>query len=139
MASALRYLARRDRTESQVRAFLVRSGVPAGRIPLLLNRLRELGYINDAAYAMRRAEARIIRRPMGRARLEAELIALGLDRSVVEETVEEVYLHRKESDLARKLIREWSRSRSAPGLVQQARRLRGRGFSEETIEEVLGS
>lgn len=139
MAMALGYLARCDRTEAQLTAFLVRKGLQAARIQPILRRLRGLGYLNDDAYARRWAAARVARQPMGRARLEAELSAKGLDRSVVLNTIEEVYRDLREPDLARMLMRRDRRGLKGATLAQRVRRLRGRGFSEEIIEEVLGS
>jgi regulatory protein len=138
MAAALRYLALRDRTESQVTAFLTRRGFTAA-IPPLLRRLRSLGYLNDGAYAKRWAAARIARRPMGRARMEAELIGQGLARSLVLSTLDEVYRGRSEQELAQALLRQRGRSGKRTGPSQQARLLQSHGFSEETIEEVVGS
>ncbi len=70
---ALRYLARRDRTEAQVRALLRQKGVSASDRDLVIQRLRDQGYVNDLAYALRQVEGWLCRRPMGRARIEREL------------------------------------------------------------------
>jgi len=135
--AALRYLARRDRTESQVTSFLRRRGVSAARIAGLRGRLRRLGYLNDDVFARRWAESRIARKPMGRLRLEAELLAQGLDRPVVLNTLGAVYGGRSERDLARDLLQ--TRAGKALSQARQVRLLRNYGFSEETIELVLGS
>ena len=135
--AALRYLARRDRTEAQVTGLLRRRGVSAARIAAQLQRLRRLGYLNDKVYARRWAESRIARKPMGRLRLEAELLAQGLDRPLVLNTLDAVYGGRSERDLARDLLR--ARAAQALSQARQVRLLRSHGFSEETIELVVGS
>ena len=134
---ALRYLARRDRTEAQVTGFLRRRGVSAARIVTQIQRLRRLGFLNDHVYARRWAESRIARKPMGRLRLEAELLAQGLDRPLVLNTLDAVYGGRSEPGLARDLLR--TRAGKALSQARQVRLLRSHGFSEETIELVLGS
>ncbi|MBI4400958.1 MAG: RecX family transcriptional regulator [Nitrospirae bacterium] len=135
--SALRYLARRDRTEAQMRAYLSRGGASSAQIQNVISRLRERGYLNDEAYALRWAQARLARRPVGRDRLEAELLGQGVDRVIAARAVEQVYRELSECALARTLLEQrlgvgnsWSRSRGES-------LLRRHGFSEETIEETL--
>lgn len=135
--SALRYLARRDRTEAQMRAYLSRLGASSAQIQNVVSRLRERRYLNDEAYALRWAQARLVQRPMGRDRLEAELSGRGFDRAITTHTVEQVYRELSECALARTLLEQrlgvwnsWSRSRGES-------LLRRHGFSEETIEETL--
>jgi regulatory protein len=140
--AALRYLGRRDRTEAQVAAFLRRRGVSAPRVAAELRRLRILGYLNDEAYARRWAASRLSRKPMGRLRLEAELLAQGVDRALARAALDEAYGGRTERELAEAVLAQRAgtagdRAAQAGLRVRQARLLRGRGFSEETIEAVL--
>src|SRR5512147_691703 len=74
MALAIRYLARWDRTAAQVEQFLLRKGAAPAQIQQTIGRLSDLRYLNDGAYAERWIETRLARRPMGRERLEAELL-----------------------------------------------------------------
>jgi SOS response regulatory protein OraA/RecX len=96
-----------------------------------------LGYLNDEAYAQRWAGVKLARRPMGRDRLEAELLAQGLDRATVSRTLEKIYSRRNERDLARLLLSR--RIGSGTGRTDAARAglLRRYGFREELIEELL--
>jgi regulatory protein len=135
---ALGYLARRDRTEAQMRAYLNRKGGTASRIRSLIVRFREHGYLNDAAYAMRWACARLERQPMGAVRLEAELGAQGFDEATIARTLTIVYRERRPRDLARELLR-----RRIKGTVRDPRRmnalLRRHGFEEDVIETFVRS
>lgn len=135
--AALRYLARRDRTEAQMRAYLVRLGASSTHVRSVIKRLVEQGYLNDERYALRWASARLARRPMGRERLEAELIGQGLDRDTTERALEQVYGGRSERDLARALLNQSSDLRTLRGRSRGANLLRRHGFDEETIEEAL--
>jgi len=135
--AALRFLARRDRTEAQVRAYLSRTGASSGRIRALIKQFVKRGYLNDERYALRWASARLARRPMGRERLEAELIGQGLDRDTTERALEQVYGGRSERDLARALLNQSSDLRTLRGRSRGANLLRRHGFDEETIEEAL--
>lgn len=110
-----------------MRAYLARLGAPPGSIQRLVARFRTKGYLDDAAYALRWARARLARRPMGRERLAAELMGQGLQEAVIASTLDRVYADMSELELARRLL---SRRRGGPAL------LRRYGFSEETIEAV---
>jgi regulatory protein len=130
--AALRYLSRRDRTEAQMRIYLRRLGLSSGKIRVLIKRFLKQGYLNDEAYAVRWATQRVLRLPMGRERLEAELEGQGFDREIVSRTLKLIYEARNECELARRLLSRKVRAKSPVSL------LRRYGFSEETIEQVIG-
>jgi regulatory protein len=138
-AAAVRYLARRERTEAQVKAYLSRAGASAARIRSLLSRFREHGYINDEAYAARWARTRLARRPMGQARLEAELLAKGFERATVARVLRQVCGELSQLDLARVLLaRRLGRLRSSDRR-RGASLLQRHGFDEEIIEKLFGA
>lgn len=131
---AVRYLARRDRTEAQVRNYLSRRAVPPARITACLARFRTLGYLNDEVYAMRWAQARLVRRPMGQSRLEAELVQQGVARSTAEQAAQRAYATLSERAMASRLLEQSGRTGT---WGKKAGLLRRYGFGEETITEVL--
>lgn len=136
--AAVRYLARRERTEAQVEAFLARAGASASCIRSLLSRFRERGYLDDDAYAARWAQARLARQPMGPARLEAELLAKGFDRHTAAKAVRRTYDGLDQRELARTLL-----ARRLGRTAEETRRrgaslLRRYGFDEDLIEELCG-
>ncbi|MGH7205587.1 MAG: regulatory protein RecX [Nitrospiraceae bacterium] len=135
--AALRYLARRDRTEAQMRAYLTRLGVSSAHVGSVIKRLVEQGYLDDERYALRWASARLARHPMGRERLEAELIGQGLDRDKTERALEQAYGGRSERDLALALLRRKYDVRNPVSRSGGSSLLRRYGFTEETIEAVL--
>ena len=128
--AALRYLARSDRTEAQVKGYLARIGASAVRTRTIIRRFYKRGYLNDAGYARRWARDRLARKPMGRDRLEAELLAKGLAPVIVAETLDELYGDEQEQALAEALARQISVTPSF---------LRRRGFQEDIIEAVFGN
>ncbi|MCP9440731.1 MAG: recombination regulator RecX [Nitrospira sp.] len=127
---AVGYLAARDRTSLQVRHFLHRKGVPRTQIEQVVYRLSQLGYLNDRAYAERWIAGRLVRRPVGRERLKAELTEKGIDPAVIESLLcnlpDEITLARSALDSLRRTGREMTS-------IQMVRRLRQRGFDHETI------
>ena len=135
--AALRYLARKDRTETQMQKFLQRRGASPHQVQTVVRRMRAHGYLNDEMYARRWAAERMARRPMGRQRLEAELLAQGFASALVDQTLIEIYGQRGERVWAELLLR--AKGHSAVSPAPQVRLLRTHGFSEETIEEVVRS
>ncbi len=136
--AALRYLAQRDRTSAQVARYLDRRGASRAQVHSVLRRLAKAGYVNDRAFALRWAEARLARRPMGREALKAELVRQGLAEGLVAETLDRLYGHDRERELAMQAIQQVSR-RAAVSPSRAARLLRQRGFDQETIDDVVPS
>jgi regulatory protein len=135
--AAVRYLAARERSEAQLKAHLAKVGATPARIRALTTLFRARGYLDDAALAMRMCRSRLARRPVGRARLEAELARRGVDAAVVRQTLDLVYGEAGEEPLAARLLRA-SPPRGRADLARRIGLLRRSGFSEETIENVLG-
>lgn len=78
--AAWRFIARRERTEAEVRARLERNDVDAPLIEEVLDELRTGGYVDDAGYAQRFAEDRRNLDGWGAERIERRLRELGVDR-----------------------------------------------------------
>jgi regulatory protein len=82
MGRALALLAARARTEREIRDRLRRRFSP-GVVDQVVGRLKELGYVNDEAFAAAWIDARSGRRPTGPRRLRSELMARGVDDGVI--------------------------------------------------------
>ncbi|MBM4127539.1 MAG: hypothetical protein FJ247_09370 [Nitrospira sp.] len=137
MSIAVRYLARRDRTVAQVERFLAHKGATTPEVRAVVVRLSQLRYLDDRAYSNRWIEARLARQPMGRARLEAELLAHGVTESLAGQAIREALRGLNEETLARRALSIVKRTgrRLTPG--QTMRLLRQRGFEDETVERIM--
>jgi regulatory protein len=135
---AVRALARSDRTTAQIERLLAAKGASPAHIRATVRRLIALGYLDDAAFAARWADRRLARMPMGRARLQEELLATGCPEHVVLATLRATYRKVSERDLAREVIATAGRTSSVQTLGRVARLLNQRGFDEDTIETVMG-
>ncbi len=135
---AVRALARSDRTTAQIERLLVAKGASPAQIRVAVRQLTSLKYLNDEAFASRWVERRLSRMPMGRARLQGELLATGCSEYIVHTTLRAAYCKVSEQDLAAQVLTRvsWTASAKTPGRV--ARLLSQRGFDEETIETVMG-
>jgi SOS response regulatory protein OraA/RecX len=76
--------------------------------------------------------------PMGRARLQEELLATGCPEHIVQATLRATYRKVSEEDLALQVVRMAERATSVQTLGRLAKLLNQRGFDEDTIETVMG-
>jgi len=136
---AVRALARSDRTTAQIERLLLAKGAPPAQIRVTVRRLTSLQYLNDEVFAVRWAERRLARMPMGRARLQDELLATGCSERIVHATLRSTYRKVSEQDLAVQVLAKASQTFSAKTPGRVARLLSQRGFDEDTIETVMGS
>lgn len=136
---AIRYLARWDRTAAQVEAFLRRKGASPAQVQRTIDRLSDLRYLDDRAYALRWLERRAARKPMGRERLKVELLATGLEESMADRAIGEAMREVNEEALARRALSIGQGRGGRLPLVKAARLLRQRGFEEETIARIIGA
>jgi len=136
--AALRYLGAHDRTEAQMSAYLTRRGAPPARIRELLAQFRSRGYLNDRTYALRWAQGRLARRPLGPARLEAELESKGFLQAAVADAVRTVYKETSPREVATRALRQREQRGTPLTLARKAGLLRQAGFDEELIDELLG-
>lgn len=138
MDLAVRYLARWDRTALQVEQFLLTQGASPARTKQIIDRLTDLRYLDDRAFAARWIESRFGRQPMGRARLKAELQAKGIAEQVVDRAIRDALPEVDEDTLARRALKAKQRRGRRLTPVQMMRLLRQWGFEEETIARIIG-
>lgn len=135
--AALRLLAYRPRSESELRQRLARRGLPAPVIEATAVRLREQGLLDDAAFAEYWVESRSQTRPRGRRLLARELSAKGVERETAVRATEAV----DDAEAACEAGRRRLRSLSGLPHPEFRRRLGDlllrRGFSYETARETV--
>ena len=135
---AVRALARRDRTTAQIERLLSVKGASLSQVRAVVRRLTSLRYLDDVAFAERWADRRLVRLPMGHARLQEELLATGCPEHIVHATLRAVYRKTSERELAAQVVTMAGRDGSAHTRSRIARLLNQRGFDEDTIETVMG-
>lgn len=130
---AIRYLARAERTASQVERYVQGKGASRAQGYAVVRELERRGYLDDQAYAARWAESRLWRRPMGRERLKLELLGRGFEDKVAERALDLAYRSISEQEFACRAL-EGRRTSMRP--LQWVRFLRQRGFDDDTIQQV---
>jgi regulatory protein len=86
---ALRFLETRPRSEREVRTRLLRDRPAPELVDRVIDRLRELGFVDDAAFARFWIENRERFSPRGNRALKSELFQKGLASQVIAEQLEE--------------------------------------------------
>lgn len=90
MQRALNFLSYRDRTEQEIRKNLQKHGHDDNVIQKVINKLEEMGLINDRKFAQSWVENRKEFHPRSRKALAIELARKGIDQNVINETLESV-------------------------------------------------
>ena len=84
---ALDALARRGRSESELRRWLKEREFPPDEIDDAVRRLQAAGLLDDAKYALAFARSRIVGRKLSRRRAQAELTRRGVSREVADAAI----------------------------------------------------
>jgi len=140
---AVKALGRRMRTESELKRLLRQRAEIGERgeasIAVVIARLKEYKFLNDAAYAETYARLRQENEKFGARRVRSDLAQKGLKANLINETVEARYGATNEETLARqhlerKRIRKPENDKETARIV---RRLVAAGFSTGTIFKIL--
>lgn len=143
MDKALELLSFRARSESELEQRLRREDHAPAAIAATLLRCRELGYLDDRAFALSHVRDRLRLNPRGRRALRSELYRKGVDRDVAEEAIEEAFAEsgRSERELARELAEKRVGSLDRLELAAARRRLSAylarRGFPGTIVRDVV--
>jgi len=140
---AIKALGRHMRTEAELRRLMRQRVEPGDRgdavIANTITRLKENGYLDDAAYAEIYARLRQQNEKLGQRRVSQNLTQKGVSREIVTDAVEARYADTDEEALARQHL-ERKRIRKPANEKETARvmrRLVAAGFSTSVIYKIL--
>ena len=142
---ALNLLAFRARSSSDLARSLQRKGEEKPHVDWAIERLKEQGLLDDAAFARSFARAKVVDGKQSRRRVQQELARKGVSRSLTDEAIDNVI--EEEGVDQRAIVEEAARKklRSLTGLdpVVQRRRLYAflarRGYEIDDIRSVLSA
>ena len=151
MEIATRFLGARPRTRWELERRLRRAGAEEPVLVATLDRLAELGYLDDAAFARWWGEQRDRHAPRGLRMIEAELRQHGVGRDVIEayradhaapdRVPEDQALPGSEAERARETLDRHLRGRPLPTDARALQRvgmfLMRRGFDPETVRSTI--
>jgi len=137
LSQAYDFLAIRQRSEAEMRAYLRRSGIEDATIDDIVAALARQGLLDDRSFAAAWTESRLSSRPRSRRLLQRELRGKGVDDETASEATQAVDDESTAVELARR------RARLLQGLDRGAavRRLSDyllrRGYDGETVRKAV--
>jgi regulatory protein len=136
--AAFRYLGYRPRSEAEIREKLLKRDFVPEVVDEVIGRLRELGMVDDIAFARFWVENRESFRPRSRRLTGLELRRMGVGREVVEQVVEETDDAGNAYRAAVQKTRQWPVVDYHDFRRRLGDYLRRRGFDYEVINHVVG-
>lgn len=140
IARAISYVSFRPRSGKEIHEYLVKrvKGDTEDYVHMAEDRLKELGYRDDEAYARRFVESRNKSRPKGRRLIQYELLKKGISQNIIDSVCG---AGPAEIELARRVVqKKHSLWRKLP-LLEQKKKLFGllqrRGFPSSVIFRVI--
>ena len=137
-----RLLAVRQLSEKEFRTKLQGKGFGSSVVESVVARFRDLGYLDDAAFARQRARSLAENRLWGNRRIEASLLGKGLSRELIGEALTLAREEITEREAITQLLHNKGRGQGAvPEDSREKRRLiqslMGKGFPPGLIFEIL--
>lgn len=140
--AAMGYLSYGARTEREVRQKLIRSGFDEHVAEDTVARLRELGYLDDAAYARSYVEARFRNRGYGPGRLRGDLLRRGIAAALIDAVLDDLTEQEDMLEAARRHAeKRWPRLADEPDARKRRKKLSDylvrRGFSYDIACSII--
>jgi regulatory protein len=139
---AFRLLTLRAHSEKELRVKLQAGGFADKVVEWVIGRCRELGYLNDEAFARQRARVLAVNRLAGDRRIAFDLRKRGIDAGLAERVIAEIREELGEEAAAERVLQRKTRGRPAAALTDRekarlARGLMGKGFPTALIMKTL--
>ncbi|NIM19660.1 MAG: hypothetical protein GTO51_04675 [Candidatus Latescibacteria bacterium] len=136
---ALKLLSIRSRSRHEIRTALDSLDLEASIRNGILDELEEFGYIDDNRFACEYIRAKVDSRQLGPHRLKFELTKRGVNQSIIDDALGEIFTGDTQEDLAWKIVRK-KLSSQKPN-EKTARRLsamlRRKGFDFAVVNRVI--
>lgn len=141
---AAKLLAARQRSVAELRERLLAGrGATSTNVEEVIARLREYGYLDDVKFAQSYAALRLRERPIGRRRLERDLIVKKVDRQTASTALDEIFDATPEEELIDRAIAKRIRLRGKPQSREDAKKifdhLLRQGFAFELVSNKVRS
>ncbi len=139
---ALRFLARRQRTEKEVRDKLREREFGDEEIRTTIEKLQELGFLNDQEFARSYIRHQLTLRPKGKILLKRQLLRLGVAKDLADSALDEAFQETGQEpsalEAAQKFLKKSQKSKDDPRKAKQklAAFLMRRGFSWDVVSSV---
>lgn len=131
----------RPRSKYEIERYLLRKKVPNNFQVDLMKKLVHLELVDDEKFALWWIEQRNTFRPKGKSALRAELASKGVDREVIDSVLSGVEIDEVgiATEILKKVGHRWQNLQPRIAFQKKVQYLGRRGFSWETIKEVVGT
>jgi regulatory protein len=138
---AIRYLVYRNRSRDEIIRHLKKKKISESAVDKTIIFLESNDYINDERFAIQFGRSRILKKKIGKLRLELELKNKGLKNQIIKETLKALYEEYDEKKIAlsctKKKIASNSLTNGEKDRHRIAKYLERKGFSYNIIYEVI--
>lgn len=139
MQKALAHLSLRSRSAHELRTYLKKKLFREDHIETAITLLKEKGYVNDYDFSISFIKSRMAMKKYGSRIIKRDLFLKGIDRNIIDETMEECNAHEVDEEalflLAQKKYRAVKDKKNS--YMKTAGFLKGRGFDFDSIRKVL--
>ena len=142
MDTALKFLTPRARTVREVERHLDEQQYGEYEVQQVVDRLQELGYLNDEQYAAEFIRTRLNTKPLSRGHLREQLRAHELPQEVIDTALLEITDDMEQKNalrVARKHFAQLAAYDDAERRVRLYRRLQSRGYTHDDIRFALNT
>lgn len=137
----VRWLGARPRTEAEVRSYLRRNGCEPALRDEIVSRLNDRGYLDDERFSQVFAEERLQLHRKGTRLIKRELLGKGIDRRIVQETLESVDPEAERASAAALAKKRWPQLAASGDRSAATRKLYAylarRGFTHAAIRAAM--
>ena len=138
---ALEYLAHKQRTEQELRTRLASESYLQSVIEAVVDRIDELGYLDDEQYAHDYVRGRFSNRRFGPFRIRQELRERGVDERFIDQALEELSQEAVRDAARYHAQKKWKQMPDSESYLKRKRKAKGylrrRGFGFQLIRSVL--
>lgn len=121
---AAKLLAAKPRSVAELRERLLEGrGATKVVVEEVITRLREYGYLDDERFALSFASSKVRQKPIGRQRLQRDLMFKQVSREVADEALDQVFAESPEAELIDRAIAKRTRLRGQPKTRPEAKSL----------------
>ncbi len=138
MDYAMKYLTLKDRTVSEVQSYLDGKEFGEADVDATVERLKELGLLNDTRYAQRFVETRLSTKPVSRRRLREQMKGHGLSDADIEAALDSLDAESEEANakaVALKFVRQFRTLDPEKRRERVLSRLIARGYAYDTARK----
>lgn len=131
---SIKFLTRKMLTEKQLREKLQKEKLDHQEIEAAIEKLKEWDYLNDQKYLEEYLRSKRSTQSWGYWKIREKLKEKGLAKELLE-SLREFYPLEEEVQDAKRLLESWATTSAKADRIRLLRKLAGRGFSSEAIQE----